>query len=65
MLSTPDRDGAWQGAVELLHRLALVREPLFLHLARVGVEDSYLLTPTVQITSHECHDTALLWLGGW
>ena len=47
------------------HRLALVGEPLFLQLARVDVEDGHLLTPTVQITSHECHDSALLWWGGW
>ena len=43
----PNRDGVRQGAVELLHRLPLVGEPLFLQLARLGVEDGHLLTPTV------------------
>jgi hypothetical protein len=56
----PDRDGARKSAIELLDRLVIVGESTFLHLARFGVEDSHLLTPTVQITSNECHVTALL-----
>src|SRR6516165_4269520 len=57
----PDRDGTRQRAVELLDGRALVGEPPFLQLAGFRVEDRHLLTPTVQITSHECHDPALLW----
>jgi hypothetical protein len=54
----PHRDGAWQGAIELFDCLVIVGEPSLLHLARFGVEDGHLLIPTVQVTSHECHDTA-------
>jgi hypothetical protein len=61
----PDRDGTLEGSVELLDRLALVGEPLFLQLARVGVEDGHPLTPSVQVTSHECHDTTLPVVSGW
>src|SRR5262249_38494119 len=45
--------------------IALVGEPMFLQLARVGVEDSHLLAPAVQITSHECHGAPPVKGSGW
>ena len=61
----PDRDGTLEGSVELLDRLALVGEPLFLQLARLGVEDGHLLTAAVQIASHERHDPGPPVVDGW
>jgi hypothetical protein len=43
----PDGDGPWQRAIELLDRVVIVGEPTFLPLARLGVEDCDLLTPSV------------------
>ena len=56
----PDGDGARQRGIEAFDGVAFVSKSKFLHLPRLGVEDSYLLIPTVQVTSNECHDTALL-----
>lgn len=53
-----DRDGAWQGRIELVDGVAVVNEAKFLRLPRFGIEDSHLLIPTVQVTAHECYGTA-------
>jgi hypothetical protein len=58
----PDRHGRRQRAVEPLHGVAFVGEPLLDELTSAGVEHCELLLARVQITSDKGRDPGLLFL---
>ena len=58
-----DRDRRWKGPVELLDSVAVVGELPVEDFAGAGVEDGDLLLSRMQITSNECHDRGLLFVG--